>query len=123
MWTRLGRFVECPVAGESLVVGRPAGRDRRAIDWESRLGGCGVGHLQHVTPVGLNAAMGGGMSEIRIGTSGWSYDHWNTVLYESSVAPRDRLRRYTQEFDTVELNASFYRWPQQQMRRGWFSWK
>ena len=52
------------------------------------------------------------MSDIRIGTSGWSYDHWNTVLYEDSLAPRDRLRRYTQEFDTVELNASFYRWPQ-----------
>jgi uncharacterized protein YecE (DUF72 family) len=49
------------------------------------------------------------MSDIRIGTSGWSYDHWNTVLYEPSLAPTDRLRRYTQEFDTVELNASFYR--------------
>ena len=59
------------------------------------------------------------MSDIRIGTSGWSYDHWNTVLYEPSLAPRDRLRRYTQEFDTVELNASFYRWPQQQTFRGW----
>jgi uncharacterized protein YecE (DUF72 family) len=59
------------------------------------------------------------MSDIRIGTSGWSYDHWNTVLYEPSLAPRDRLRRYTQEFDTVELNASFYRWPRQQTFRGW----
>ena len=57
------------------------------------------------------------MSDIRIGTSGWSYDHWNTVLYEPSLAPRDRLRRYTQEFDTVELNASFYRWPQRQTFR------
>ncbi len=61
----------------------------------------------------------GGMSDIRIGTSGWSYDHWNTVLYEPSLAPRDRLNRYTQEFDTVELNASFYRWPRQQTFRGW----
>ena len=43
--------------------------------------------------------MGGGMSDIRIGTSGWSYDHWNSVLHEPSLAPRDRLRRYTQEFD------------------------
>jgi uncharacterized protein YecE (DUF72 family) len=59
------------------------------------------------------------MSDIRIGTSGWSHDHWNTVLYEPSLAPTDRLRRYTQEFDTVELNASFYRWPQQPTFRGW----
>jgi uncharacterized protein YecE (DUF72 family) len=49
------------------------------------------------------------MSDIRIGTSGWSYDHWNTVLYGPSLAPRDRLRRYAEEFDTVELSASFYR--------------
>ena len=59
------------------------------------------------------------MSDIRIGTSGWSYDHWNNVLYEPSLAPRDRLGRYTQEFDTVELNASFYRWPKQQTFRSW----
>jgi uncharacterized protein YecE (DUF72 family) len=59
------------------------------------------------------------MSDIRVGTSGWSYDHWNTVLYAPSLAPGDRLRRYTQEFDTVELNASFYRWPRKQTFRGW----
>ncbi len=59
------------------------------------------------------------MSDIRIGTSGWSYDRWNTVLYEPALAPRDRLCRYTQGFEAVELNASFYRWPQQQTFRGW----
>jgi uncharacterized protein YecE (DUF72 family) len=47
----------------------------------------------------------------RIGTSGWSYDHWNGVLYERGVGSGDRLARYIREFDTVELNASFYRWP------------
>jgi uncharacterized protein YecE (DUF72 family) len=44
---------------------------------------------------------------------------WNTVLYEPALAPRDRLCRYTQEFEAVELNASFYRWPLQQTFRGW----
>ena len=48
---------------------------------------------------------------IRIGTSGWSYDHWEAVLYPPGLAARDRLARYVAEFDTVELNASFYRWP------------
>lgn len=47
----------------------------------------------------------------RIGTSGWSYDHWQDVLYPPGLAPRDRLARYVETFDTVELNASFYRWP------------
>jgi uncharacterized protein YecE (DUF72 family) len=48
---------------------------------------------------------------VHIGTSGWSYDHWKGVLYERGVTPGARLARYAQEFDTVELNASFYRWP------------
>ncbi|MCU1677143.1 MAG: hypothetical protein JWM93_1901 [Frankiales bacterium] len=47
----------------------------------------------------------------RIGTSGWSYDHWEDVLYPRGTAPRDRLALYTRHFDTVELNASYYRWP------------
>jgi uncharacterized protein YecE (DUF72 family) len=48
---------------------------------------------------------------IRIGTSGWSYDHWEDVLYRPGLPARDRLAAYTAQFDTVELNASFYRWP------------
>jgi uncharacterized protein YecE (DUF72 family) len=48
---------------------------------------------------------------IQVGTSGWSYDHWKGVLYEPGVKAGARLERYAKEFDTVELNASFYRWP------------
>jgi uncharacterized protein YecE (DUF72 family) len=51
----------------------------------------------------------GAPGRIRIGTSGWSYAHWRGVLYERGT--RDLLARYVREFDTVELNASFYRWP------------
>ncbi len=47
----------------------------------------------------------------RIGTSGWSYDHWDGVLYPHGLPPRDRLARYVEVFDTVEVNATFYRWP------------
>jgi len=47
----------------------------------------------------------------RIGTSGWSYDHWTGVLYPPGLPPRDRLSRYVAAFDTVEVNATFYRWP------------
>ena len=48
---------------------------------------------------------------VRIGTSGWSYDHWTGVLYPPKLAAARRLAVYVEEFDTVELNASFYRWP------------
>ena len=47
----------------------------------------------------------------RIGTSGWSYDHWAGVLYRQGLPARDRLARYIEVFDTVEVNATFYRWP------------
>ncbi len=54
-----------------------------------------------------------------IGTSGWSYDHWSGVLYEPGLPAADRLARYAAEFDTVELNASFYRWPRDTTFAAW----
>jgi uncharacterized protein YecE (DUF72 family) len=54
-----------------------------------------------------------------IGTSGWSYDHWEGVLYPPGTPPRNRLALYTREFDTVELNASFYRWPREVSFASW----
>jgi uncharacterized protein YecE (DUF72 family) len=48
---------------------------------------------------------------VHIGTSGWSYPHWENVLYPPGTPPGLRLDVYTERFDTVELNASFYRWP------------
>jgi uncharacterized protein YecE (DUF72 family) len=56
---------------------------------------------------------------IRIGTSGWSYDHWTDVLYPAGLPVAKRLARYVEEFDTVELNASFYRWPRDTAFSGW----
>lgn len=56
---------------------------------------------------------------IRIGTSGWSYDHWVGVLYPERTPVSARLARYAREFTTVELNASFYRWPKDSTFEGW----
>ncbi|EUA10182.1 hypothetical protein I546_3733 [Mycobacterium kansasii 732] len=56
---------------------------------------------------------------VRIGTSGWSYDHWSDVLYPPGLASVRRLSCYAQTFDTVELNTSFYRWPRDSTFAGW----
>jgi uncharacterized protein YecE (DUF72 family) len=56
---------------------------------------------------------------IHIGTSGWSYDHWSDVLYPPGAPSHERLRYYTQSFQTVELNSSFYRWPRLATFRAW----
>jgi uncharacterized protein YecE (DUF72 family) len=54
-----------------------------------------------------------------IGTSGWSYDHWQPELYPPGLAPRRRLDRYAAVFPTAELNSSFYRWPAAAAFRSW----
>ncbi len=48
---------------------------------------------------------------VHVGTSGWSYAHWTGVLYPDGILPRERLDHYLPHFRTVELNASYYRWP------------
>lgn len=47
----------------------------------------------------------------RIGTSGWSYDHWLGAFYAAETRPRERLRAYARHFDTVEVNNTFYHLP------------
>jgi len=56
---------------------------------------------------------------IHVGTSGWSYDHWEDVLYPPGTPPWQRLGLYTSRFQTVELNASFYRWPANSTFASW----
>jgi uncharacterized protein YecE (DUF72 family) len=51
------------------------------------------------------------VGRIRIGTSGYMYRHWRGVLYPARLAQRAWLERYASVFDTVELNATFYRLP------------
>lgn len=49
------------------------------------------------------------MRRVRIGCSGWSYDDWRGGLYPEGLAKRRWLERYAEIFDTVEVNATFYR--------------
>jgi uncharacterized protein YecE (DUF72 family) len=51
------------------------------------------------------------MKRVRIGCSGWSYDEWRGGLYPDGLPKRHWLERYAEVFDTVEVNATFYRLP------------
>jgi uncharacterized protein YecE (DUF72 family) len=55
----------------------------------------------------------------RIGTSGWSYDHWQGILYPDPTPVAKRLPHYVARFDTVEINATYYRWPRDSVFEGW----
>ncbi len=48
---------------------------------------------------------------LRVGTSGYQYRHWRGVLYPRGLPARAWLAHYASFFDTLELNATFYRLP------------
>src|SRR5947209_20546781 len=56
---------------------------------------------------------------VHIGTSGWSYAHWTNVLYPEGLPAERRLDHYARQFQTVELNASYYRWPSDSAFASW----
>jgi uncharacterized protein YecE (DUF72 family) len=56
---------------------------------------------------------------IQIGTSGWTYKHWKGNFYPENLNQRRWLEYYSEHFDTVELNASFYHIPKASTARGW----
>ena len=56
---------------------------------------------------------------VRIGCSGWNYRDWRGVLYPDGLPQRRWLERYAEVFDTVEINATFYRLPTEKAVRGW----
>jgi uncharacterized protein YecE (DUF72 family) len=46
---------------------------------------------------------------VKIGCSGWNYDDWRERLYPKGLGRERWLGRYAEEFDTVEVNSTFYR--------------
>jgi uncharacterized protein YecE (DUF72 family) len=48
---------------------------------------------------------------IHIGTSGWSYKDWKASFYPPKLPPAGYLHYYSQHFEVVEINNSFYHLP------------
>ena len=46
---------------------------------------------------------------MHVGCSGWNYRDWRPLVYPPGLATHDWLERYAELFDTVEVNATFYR--------------
>jgi uncharacterized protein YecE (DUF72 family) len=57
--------------------------------------------------------------DIRIGTSGWYYDHWKERFYPAGLPKSKWFEYYAQHFDTVEINNTFYHLPKEQTLRRW----
>jgi uncharacterized protein YecE (DUF72 family) len=56
---------------------------------------------------------------IRVGTSGWNYRHWREIFYPPGLKQADWLPFYAESFDTVEINATFYRLPKPEYVERW----
>jgi len=56
---------------------------------------------------------------IRVGTSGWMYDHWKGPFYPEHMTSDEMLPFYTEVFDTVEVNNTFYQLPSKEKVRAW----
>src|SRR3954453_8827630 len=55
----------------------------------------------------------------RIGCSGWEYKHWRGDFYALDI-PRSRwFEHYAATFDTVEINNTFYRLPEERTFAAW----
>ncbi len=49
------------------------------------------------------------MTDFLIGTSGWSYPHWQGTFYPKDLPHSKWFSYYATKFSTVEINATFYR--------------
>jgi uncharacterized protein YecE (DUF72 family) len=59
------------------------------------------------------------MKKVRIGCSGWSYRDWRERFYPPGTPTSRWLAHYATVFDTVEVNATFYRLPAVETVRSW----
>jgi uncharacterized protein YecE (DUF72 family) len=57
--------------------------------------------------------------DIRIGTSGWYYNHWKELFYPAGLPKSKWFEHYAQHFDTVEINNTFYQLPKEQSLKRW----
>ncbi len=59
------------------------------------------------------------MAQIRIGTSGWHYDHWVGPFYPEGTQPKHFIDAYSRVFDAAEINNTFYRLPSKEVLAEW----
>ena len=59
------------------------------------------------------------MRPVHIGCSGWNYRDWRGLVYPQGLSQSRWLEHYATMFDTVEVNATFYRLPTRETVAHW----
>lgn len=60
------------------------------------------------------------MARLYLGTSGYNYSHWRGVFYPQGLPGTEWIRYYATQFNTVELNVTFYRLPLAKTFANWY---
>jgi uncharacterized protein YecE (DUF72 family) len=60
------------------------------------------------------------MIEWHVGCSGFHYKGWKEVFYPKGVPVRKWFEYYGEHFSTLELNVTFYRFPEVPMLKSWY---
>jgi uncharacterized protein YecE (DUF72 family) len=57
--------------------------------------------------------------KIKVGTSGWNYNHWRKTFYPEELAKDEWFEYYCEVFHSVEVNNSFYQLPNKEALQHW----
>src|SRR5262245_17810502 len=57
--------------------------------------------------------------ELKVGTSGFSYNEWRGSFYPEDLPSSEMLRFYAQELPSVKVNNTFYRMPKRNVLEDW----
>jgi len=60
-------------------------------------------------------------ANLRMGTSAFTAAGWETSFYPRGMKPADFLSYYATQFDTVEVDSTFYRIPALSTVKGWYA--
>jgi uncharacterized protein YecE (DUF72 family) len=60
-------------------------------------------------------------NDLRIGISGWTYPPWRGVFYPGKMAQRLELAFASREFNSIEINGSFYSLQQPSSYQRWYT--
>ena len=61
------------------------------------------------------------MIQWHVGCSGFYYKHWKEIFYPKDVPQRAWFEFYCRHFNTLELNVTFYRFPEISMLKKWYA--
>ena len=56
-----------------------------------------------------------------LGCSGWYYNDWAGDFYPENLSKSRWLEYYSKQFNTVEINNTFYRFPSEKTVKGWYN--